>query len=385
MDIPLRPEVLRWARERARLDVETLAKRIGTSAARVLSWESDGRIRPKQVEKLARVTHTAVGLLYLPEPPVETLPVPDFRTLRDEEMRTPSPDLLDVIDQARQRQDWFRDYLVSTGEDPLDWVGSLRTDMPVPAAAEHVRRAMAFDTELRRSASTWEEALRLQIALIEEHGAMVMRSGIVGNDTHRPLSVDEFRGFALADSYAPLIFVNATDTKGAQMFTLAHELMHIWVGASGVSNLDKTYPPDGAIERFCNEVAAELLVPTDELRATWREVRTKDDPAAALTRRFKVSRIVILRRLRDLDVISFDTFLRQYREQQEVFRQQQEERAPGGDFYNTQRSRLGDRFARALIESALEGRTPYRDALRLLGMSNVETFHRFARELRFTV
>jgi len=385
MDIPLRPEVLRWARKRARLDVETLAKRLGTSLARVESWEGDGRIRPKQVEKLARVTHTAVGLLYLPEPPVETLPVPDFRTLRDEEMRTPSPDLLDVIDQARQRQDWFRDYLAGAGEDPLDWVGSLRTNMPVQTAAEEVRRAMGLDTELRRSASSWEEALRLQIALIEEHGAMVMRSGIVGNDTHRALSVDEFRGFALADSYAPLIFINATDTKGAQMFTLAHELMNIWVGASGVSNLDKTYPPDGAIEEFCNEVAAELLVPADELRAAWRDARTKADPEAALTRRFKVSRIVILRRLRDLDMISRDTFLRQYREHQEFFLQQQEKRASGGDFYNTQRSRTGDRFARALVESALEGRTPYRDALRLLGISNVETFQRFARELRFAV
>jgi Zn-dependent peptidase ImmA (M78 family) len=385
MDILLRPDVLRWARERARLDVDTVAKRLGTSAIRVRTWESDGRIRPKQVEKLARATHTAIGLLYLPEPPIETLPVPDFRTLRDEDMRTPSPDLLDVIDQARQRQDWFRDYLVSTGEDPLDWVGSLGTEMPVRVAAEHVRHAMGLDTDLRRSASTWEEALRLQISLIEEHGAMVMRSGIVGNDTHRPLSVDEFRGFALADSYAPLIFINATDTKGAQMFTLAHELMHLWVGASGVSNLDKTYPPDGAIERFCNEVAAELLVPTDELRTAWSAVRTKDEPATALTRRFKVSKIVILRRLRDLDIISIDSFLRQYREQQDFFRQQQQERAPGGDFYNTQRSRAGSRFARALVESALEGRTPYRDALRLLGISNVETFHRFARELRFTV
>jgi Zn-dependent peptidase ImmA (M78 family)/transcriptional regulator with XRE-family HTH domain len=385
MDIPLRPDVLRWARERARLDVQTLAKKVGTSPARVASWESDGRIRPKQVEKLARATHTAVGLLYLPEPPVETLSVPDFRTLRDEEVRTPSPDLLDVIDQARQRQDWFRDYLVSTGEDLLDWVGSLTTSMPVRTAAEHVRRTMGLDTELRRSAGSWEEAVRLQIALIEEHGAMVMRSGIVGNDTHRALSVDEFRGFALADAYAPLVFVNATDTKGAQMFTLAHELMHIWLGVSGVSNLDKTFPPDGVIEQFCNEVAAELLVPADELRSAWAEVRTKDDPAAALTRRFKVSKIVILRRLRDLDIISVDAFLRQYREQQDFFRQQQEERGPGGHFYNTQRSRMGDRFARALVESALEGRTPYRDALRLLGISNVETFHRFARELRFTV
>lgn len=308
MDITLRPEVLRWARERAQLDVETLAKKIGTSASRVRSWEADGRIRPKRVEKLARVTHTAMGLLYLPEPPVERLPVPDFRTLRDEHVRTPSPDLLDVIDQATQRQDWFRDYLVSSGEEPLDWVGSLATELPVHTAAERVRQVMWLDTQIRRSAPTWEEALRLQIALIEEHGLMVMRNGIVGNDTHRPLSVDEFRGFALSDPYAPLIFVNGTDTKGAQMFTLAHELIHVWVGVSGVSNLDKTYPPDRVIERFCNEVAAELLVPADELRAVWAEVRAKDDPAAALTRRFKVSRIVVLRRLRDLNIISVDAF-----------------------------------------------------------------------------
>lgn len=384
MDVTLRPDVLRWARERARLDVETLAKKIGTSATRVRSWEADGRIRPKRVEKLARVTHTAVGLLYLPEPPVERLPVPDFRTLRDEEVRTPSPDLLDVIDQATQRQDWFRDYLVSSGEETLDWVGSLATDLPVHMAAERVRQVMGLDTEIRRSAPTWEEALRLQVAVIEEHGLMVMRNGIVGNDTHRPLSLDEFRGFALSDPYAPLIFVNGTDTKGAQMFTLAHELIHVWVGVSGVSNLDKTYPPDRVIERFCNEVAAELLVPADELRAVWAEVRAKDDPAAALTRRFKVSKIVILRRLRDLNIISVDVFLRQYREQQEIFQRQQEERPPGGDFYRTQRSRTGQRFAHALVESALEGRTPYRDALRLLGISNVATFNKFARELRFS-
>lgn len=385
MDITLQPAVLQWARERAKLDIETLARKIGTSASRVRGWERDGRIRPKQVEKVARATHTPVGLLYLPEPPVEALPVPDFRTLRDEEMPTPSPDLLDVIDQARQRQDWFRDYLAASGEEPLDWVASLRTDLPIRSAAETIRHAMGFDTELRRSAPTWEEAVRLQIALIEEQGLMVMRSGIVGNDTHRPLSVDEFRGFALSDPYAPLIFVNASDTKGAQMFTLAHELVHIWVGASGVSNLDKTYPPDRPIERFCNAVAAELLVPEDELRAAWVDARTKSDPAVVLTRRFKVSKIVILRRLRDLDLITVETFLRQYREQQEFFLRQQEERPPGGDFYRTQRTRTGDRFARALVESALEGRTPYRDAFRLLGIASVETFHQFARELRFSI
>ena len=288
-----------------------------------------------------------------------------------------------MLDDTLQRQDWFRDYLRSYDEEPLRFVGSLRISTPVTQAAARVREVVAFDADTRAQARSWEEALTLQIERIEASGVLVMRSGIVRSNTHRPLSVDEFRGFALADPYAPLIFLNGRDALAAQMFTLAHEVVHIWAGASGVSNLDRTYPVDRPEETFCNQVAAELLVPKDELRRLWPEAQGKRERVAWLVQRFKVSSLVMLRRLSDLGLIDRTAFERLYRSEVARFRQTADARAPGGDFYRTQRTRSGRRFARALIASTLEGRTPYRDALRLLGIGKTGTFNEFARQLGF--
>lgn len=383
MEIALQRQVLRWARERAGLTEEMLAKRLGVKPERVLQWEETGQLRFTQAEKLAKVTHTPFGLLYLASPPEDRLPVSDFRTVGSAPPKRPSPDLLDVVDDAMQRQDWFREYLLAEGEKALEFVGSLSIQLAIQDAASRVRKVVQFDATLRAEARTWEDALTAQIARIEDSGVLVMRSGIVRSNTHRPLSVDEFRGFALADPYAPLIFLNGRDALAAQMFTLAHELVHIWLGASGVSNLERTYPTGRAEERFCNRVAAELLVPESELRRRWPEATREPVPVAWLLHQFKVSSLVMLRRLSDLQLIDQDTFDRLYREEEARFRAVAATRAPGGDFYRTQRTRSGRRFARALIESTLEGRTPYRDALRLLGISKTATFNEFARQMGF--
>ena len=385
MNITLQPLVLQWARERGALSEDVLAKKVGTKSERVVDWEQTGHLSFSQAQKLAKATYTPFGYLYLPTPPEERLPIPDFRTVGGAGVRRPTPNLIDVLDDALQRQDWFRDYLIAYGEQPIPYVGSLPITMPIAEAVARVRQVVPFGVAARAEARTWEEALTLQIEQIESSGILVMRSGIVRSNTHRPLSVDEFRGFALADQYAPLIFINGRDALAAQMFTLAHELVHIWAGVSGVSNLDNTYPVDRAEERFCNQVAAELLVPEAELRQHWPEAHRQAQPIAWLLRQFKVSSLVVLRRLNDLALIERDAFQRLYREEEERFRAIAAERAGGGDFYRTQRTRSGRRFARALIESTLEGRTPYRDALRLLGMSKVGTFHEFARQLDFPV
>ncbi|MDX2213159.1 MAG: XRE family transcriptional regulator [Oculatellaceae cyanobacterium bins.114] len=383
MNISLQPTILRWARERSGLSVEALAKKIQVKPEKVVDWEETGELSFNQAEKLAKVTHIPFGYLYLPVPPQELLPIPDFRTLGNEEINHPSPSLLATLDQAQQIQSWFREELITRGREPLPFVDSLSQNLPELEAADHIRQVVGFD--VRQRAHNWEEALRLQIEQIENTGVLVMRTGIVGNNTHRPLFVEEFRGFALSDAYAPLIFINGRDTKAAQMFTLAHELVHIWVGVSGVSNLDKTYVEHNGVEQFCNQVAAELLVPSAELLAQWAEVASQDNWLHTLTQRFKVSSLVILRRMRDSELISPSTFQERYQIEQERFQESTSQQTGGGDFYRTQLSRLSHQFIRALVESTLEGRTPYRDALRLLGLPKVETFHKLARELTFSI
>jgi Zn-dependent peptidase ImmA (M78 family) len=355
------------------------------SPDRVGDWEQTGRLRKAQAERLAAVTHTPVGLLYADEPPEDRLPLPDFRRIAGV-APPPSPNLLDIVDDAQRRQDWFREYLVSSGAEPLDFVGSLNLQVPVARAASRISERHGLTLEQRSTAKTWEDALRLQVEQIEDAGILVMRSGIVGSNTRRRLEVSEFRGFAIADPFAPLIFLNARDAKAAQMFTLMHELAHIWMGQSGVSNLERTMPTEDRVERYCSEVAAEVLVPLEVLRErAWPQARASADPVRYLTRQFKVSSLVVLRRLFDLGELDWETYRERYEAEEDRFRGQEERREPGGDYYRTQRTRSSVRFATALVESTLEGRTTWREAAHLLGIKKAETFARVARNLGFAV
>lgn len=380
MKITLQPNCLRWARERAGLNLSDLAKKLSISEEKAAEWEQNGELTFSQAQKLAEATHTPVGYLFLPEPPQEQLPVRDFRTVGTSSISRPSAALLDTVNEALRRQDWYRDYLRSTGGEPFAYVGSLTPATDIFQAADSIREVIAWNPSLRANASNWETALSKQADAIEDAGILVMRSGIVGNNTSRPLSVSEFRGFALSDTYAPLVFVNAKDAKAAQMFTLAHELVHIWLGVSGISNLDKTYSQEIDTERFCNQVAAELLVPLAELAAQLNTNQPYSAQLPMLVRYFKVSSLVILRRLRDADYLTENEFNRLYTDEIGQFNQKPIGKG-GGDFYRTLSVRIGRRFASAIIESTLEGVTPYRDAFNLLGVGNSEKMQKFAAVL----
>ncbi len=262
---PVNPELLRWARLRAGLVQEDLTERF----RELPEWES-GDLQPslRQVEAFARAVHAPVGYLFLSEPPKEAMPIPDFRTFAGHAVARPSPNLLDTIYACQERQGWYRDFARVAGESALDFVGSASVDAPPEAVAAQIREALGFDLAARRECSTWIEALRLFIRQADEAGVLVMVSGIVVSSTRRRLDPVEFRGFALCDPLAPLIFVNGKDTKAAQMFTLAHELAHVWLGASALSNIGPA-PVSGVRQEkvWCNAVAAELLVPLDALRS----------------------------------------------------------------------------------------------------------------------
>ncbi len=374
--VAIKPELLRWARDRVGLEVADLEHKF----PRLAAWEN-GEARPtlKQVEAFARATHTPVGYLFLDTPPVEKVPIPDFRTVDNEYVGHPSPDLLETIYVCQQRQEWYRDFARSMGETPLAFVGSASVRDDIVKTADKMRAELGFDVEARRRMPTWTDALRHFIAQADDLGVLVMCNGVVHNNNHRHLDPEEFRGFAMADDLAPLVFINGADTKAAQMFTLAHELAHIWLGQSAVSDAQAVRVPEQQVERWCNQVAAELLVPLELARQEYDAAADLREEVNRLARRFKVSTLVILRRIHDAGGLTKEEFWEAYRG--EVARLRAMPRGTGGNFYLTQAARVSKRFATALVISTREGQTLYRDAFRMLGFSKQSTFLELGRSL----
>ena len=375
--VPANPHMLRWARQRAGRDIESLQK----AFPKIEAWES-GELQPtiKQLEHFARATRAPFGFLFLDSPPDEPLPIPDFRTMAGASRR-PSPDLLDTIYICQQRQEWYRGYLQTFGERLLSFVGTASLgDDPVKVAAD-LRRHLHFDIEERRQISTWTAALRRFIEQAEAEGILVMSSGIVGSNTHRKLDPEEFRGFALVDDMAPVVFINAADSKSAQMFTLAHELAHIWLGESGVSDAGIAVFPDESVERWCNQVAAELLVPLTAFQQVYRPDGDLRQELDRLARHFKVSTLVILRRIYESGVLGREEFWQAYQDEVARLRQFERRGEGGGNFYRTLNARVSKSFAQAVVISTLEGQTLFRDAFQMLGIRKQETFRKFAQAL----
>jgi Zn-dependent peptidase ImmA (M78 family) len=376
MRIDVRPELLQWARERSGIDDETFYRRFPN----FIKWQRR-EMQPtlNQLEHFAQITHTPMGYLFLPEPPVEKIPIPDFRTIGNKRIKRPTPDLLETIYICQQRQEWYRDFALSTKEEPLRFVGSATIRSKIKETAQNIRIALGFDIEERRTTPTWTDALRRFIDQADKLGVLVMVNGVVGNNNYRKLDPDEFRGFALSDAFAPLIFINGADTKAAQMFTLAHELAHIWLGQSALSDVAPTTTPTNEVELWCNGVAAEVLVPLEVFQRELRNDENLRESLERLARRFKVSTLVILRRMFDAGAFTKERFWENYKE--ELLRLLAVPKSTGGDFYLTQGARVGKRFARALVTSALEGQTLHRDAFRLLGFSKLATFRELGRAL----
>lgn len=375
--VPVGSAMLRWARERSGTSEADVAQRFPFFE----DWKT-GRVVPtlKQLEGFAQAMHVPVGYLFLPEPPDETLPVTDFRTMGDKRIQRASPDLLDTVYLCQQRQDWYRDYARVHRESPISFVGSISIKADVVSVAAQMSELLSFSSAER--GSNWSEALRLLIESADQRGVLVMLSGVVGSNTHRKLDPREFRGFALADSLAPVIFINGADTKAAQIFTLAHELVHIWLGESGVDDADVSSMSDDVTELFCNQVAAEFLLPAVSLVGVSIDRDELADELERLARVFKVSTLVVLRRLFDTGFFTLPQFRRAYAEERDRILALIEGRpSGGGDFYNTQPIRVSKRFARALIESTREGQTLHRDAFQMLGFKKISTFNELALRL----
>jgi Zn-dependent peptidase ImmA (M78 family) len=337
----------------------------------------------RQLEDFARATYTPVGYFFLSEPPVEELPIPDFRTFGDQPLRTPSPDLLDTIYACEQRQAWYHDYAEANGAEPVELIGTLSLASPIVEAAAALRDVLGFGLDRRTEFSSWRQALDGLREHAEAAGILVMMNGVVGSNTTRVLDPDEFRGFALADPLAPVVFINGADTQAAKIFTLAHELCHLALGETAVSRPDLGQLEDGnRSERWCNAVAAELLVPLQSIRDNYRQGGDLAVELDRLAKIYKVSSLVVLRRIAEAGYMDQPTHRAAYAEELSRVLELAGTGGPsGGSFYNTTPIRVSKRFARALIADTMEGRTSHRDAFRLLGSKKYSAFEELGHHL----
>jgi Zn-dependent peptidase ImmA (M78 family)/DNA-binding XRE family transcriptional regulator len=369
-------DILRWALSRSSLSRDTIAKKLKVQPEQLHSWESgDSLPRFTAALDLARILAIPFGYLFLAEPPETGLAIPDFRRRRPEQR--PSNEFQELLSDVLLKRDWYRDYARSEGEPKASFVGRFELSDPVADVAADIRTTLGMKLQLRAAAQSWSDYLSLLVRRAEQKGVLVMRTSVVAHNTQRPVSSTEVQGFALADEWAPVVFVNSSDFKAAQIFTFAHECAHLWIARTGISNPDEGESSPNAVERFCNRVATEILVPEDEFLAAW----DRADPHSritALSRFFWVSSLVILRRARELEKIS-DARYQALRA--DAVAAQTKPAGGGGSYFRTAAIRLGGRLSTAVLGEVDRGRLPLSQASELLGM-RVATFLKFAESFK---
>lgn len=362
--------MLEWARKRNSYTITGAAQKLNVAVEKLEAWEQ-GRERPtlRKAQDLARKFKIPFGYLYLSEPPKETLPIPDLRTKAGSPPRKPSPDFLDIAYDALRKQDWYRDYLKNEQADKVPFVGRFTSSSPTLAIAEDIQRTLHLDHALRHSAIGRDDFFNQLTLRAERAGVIVLRSGIVGSNTKRPLDPKEFQGFAISDPMAPLVFVNTRDFKAAQVFTFVHELTHIWMGVSGVSGTEYLAKPSDQPnddERIADAVAAEVLVPDEDFELRWRKDTSIEENLRDLAKYYRVSMFVVLRRAYEMDFIEYEVFKKQYEELRKNVHRIPKQTGGGG--YGVIVWRNSWTITSTLLSSFLEGTTSPKETSALLNM-----------------
>jgi len=321
-----------------------------------------------QLVELSKLFHIPFGYFFLEKLPERKYPIPHYRTTQDGEFQ-PSSELLDTILFAQKIQEWAKDIFLEWGQEKLPFCGKYKNNYDVEKVIRELKMIFEIQDNWANQKSTWTEALNDLIEKAEKKGIIVLRNGVVGNNTHRKLNVKEFRGFVLYDEIAPVIFINNNDAISAKIFTLIHEVVHILIGQSASFDLRNLQSAQNKIEQFCDKCTAEFLVPEKEIKNVYRNQKNIDE----LAKHFKVSQIVILRRLLDTSVITQQKFYDKLEEMYSI-----EIKRPskgGGDFYHTIPNRLSKRFLYILNRAVRDNIVLFRDALKItqLGAKTYDT------------
>lgn len=370
-EVNINADMLTWAIARAGFDLHDFTIRVPN----VQKWiEGEKKPTVKQLEDFSKKVYLPFGFLFLPEPPKEKLPIPFFRT-NDTQATKVSVNVYDTILLMQQRQDWLKDYLKDIELESLTFVSKYKNHFVIADIVADIRKTLGLQEEWASEFRTWQDALNYLTQKIEDEGIIIVFNGVVENNVYRKIPVEECRGFVLVDQIAPFMFINNADSKSAQMFTIVHELAHLWTGHSAGFDFRKLQPANDPVEILCDKIAAEFLVPENTFKIIWG----KNPTIKYASGYFKVSEIVIARRALDTGKISRNQFFEFYEEYSTREFAKKENQSSGGDFYATTRKRLSITFASHINNAVKSGKLLYRDAYKLTSLKG-DTFQKFFNE-----
>jgi Zn-dependent peptidase ImmA (M78 family)/DNA-binding XRE family transcriptional regulator len=348
------PEVLKWARESARISPEEAAKKVAVPAEKLLEWEA-GTNQPtiKQAESLANAYKRSFALFFLPEVPVDFQPLQDFRRAASH-LTTAS---LFIIRDIQQKQAWLRETFEDAGEGKLPFVGRFNISSDPQKVAMDILSTLQINPGYYEN----QNPIREWIDKSEAKGIFISRTSFI--HSRLKLNSDELQGFTIADDYAPFVFINTDDWAAPQLFTLVHEIAHIWIAQSGVSNhveadikpKDKSHP----VEVFCNEVAANALMPSDIMQSI-KTVFTSSRNVFNAARKLGISSFALLVRALRMNIISFseydilkkeaDAEFQSYKAKEEERKAKQKEKEGGPNPYLLKINRNSRLFTQIVID-----------------------------------
>jgi len=384
------PDVLKWARESAKISVETAAAKVSVTTKRLKEWE-DGISQPtiRQAQKLAKLYRRPFALLFLPEIPKDFYPLQDFRMTGSKELTTAS---IFIIREIQQKQAWISDVYAENNEAKLPFIGKFSIQDNPQVVANDILTTLKINPAEYKT----ENPIKEWIDAAETNGIFVSRSSFI--HSFMKLDSDELQGFAIADSYAPFVFINSDDWSAPQLFTLVHEFAHIWIAASGISNGIEPEIANkekvNSIELFCNEVAGNALIPNESISKINKSIFIDSDEVFKVAKTFGVSSFAFLVRAFNLNIISlpvyqnlkeqatkdYQEFLKKESEKKMLLKLKQKIKSGGPNPYLLRLNKNSRLFTQVVLDSLRSGFVQPTQASLLLGTS-VNNFHKLEAQI----
>lgn len=367
--VKINPIIIQWAIRSSDRELDDLSNKF----KKINQWISEeSELSVSEINKLSNELKIPFGYFFLQEPPKEEIELLKYRTIDSEENNKPSRELIDTIKLMETKQSFMKDTLIEDGFSPLKFVGSANLSIPPADLADQIKKQLGLKGNWNyKNKDTFNTLLNA----CNDSGIVIMRNSVVGASTNRKLNINEFRAFVLIDEYTPFVFLNTNDSYRAMIFSLCHELVHIWLGIDELYNNDykqKQSYNNKKLEAYCNHVSAELLLPAASVLSNYDREKNVLYNIEKTVKEYNVSSLVVCIRYKNLKLIDNQTFEDTYRLLQEEVQENLENKSKrkassGPSFYTMTNFRLGEKFINTVHRKVQEGRILYSEAYELVG------------------